>query len=113
MLYAAYVDRPVHRRDGIVSHVVADPDTAVEQFDGQMFGMTVVQQNPVFLRRREHDGDVRLGFRPQRFQFDERRVVHETQAGQVFATFACDTDKREKRVISLRYGVLRAKSIYS
>lgn len=54
-----------------------------------MFGMTVVQQNPVFLRRREHDSDVRLGFRPQRFQFDERRVVHETQAGQIFATFAC------------------------
>jgi len=81
--------RPVHRRDRIVSHVVADSDAAVEQFDGQMFGMTVVQQNPVFLRRREHDRYVRLGLRSQRFQFDERRVVHETQAGQIFATFAC------------------------
>lgn len=40
------------------------------------------------MRAAEYDRDICLGLRAQRFHFDERIVVHETDAGQVFAPFA-------------------------
>ena len=52
----------VHGRGWVVANVVRDPDTAVEQLDGDMVAvLAVVEENPVFLRGREDDGHVRFG----------------------------------------------------
>lgn len=54
----------VHRRGWIIANVVRDPYTAVEQFHGNVIAvLAVVEEHPVFLRGREHDGHVR--FRPR------------------------------------------------
>lgn len=78
----------VHRRYGMIANVVADTDASIEHFHRQMLHVAVVQQNAILLRAAEHDGHVRLGLRAQRFHFDERIVVHKTDAGQIFAPFA-------------------------
>lgn len=49
----------IHRRCWVIAHVVRDPNSAIEQLDGYVTViLTVVEENPVFLRGREHDGHV-------------------------------------------------------
>lgn len=78
----------VHRRHRMIANVIADANATIEQFHGQMLHMTVVQQNAILLCAAKHNCHIRLWLGAQRLHFHKRIVVHETDAGQIFASLA-------------------------
>ena len=82
---------PVHGWYRVVANVIADADSAVEQFNSQVFWLSVIQQHSILLLCRKHHGHVRWRLCPQRLQLHKWVIVNEAETRQVLTSLSWTT----------------------